>query len=52
VAGGEVRGLDAAAAGARLAEAQARMMADVPRRDYKGRSADEITPLSLPIRSQ
>jgi cytosine/adenosine deaminase-related metal-dependent hydrolase len=49
VAGGKVLTLDHAAAGARLAEAQARMMAGVPGRDYLGRSADEITPLSLPL---
>ena len=50
VAGGKVLTLDHAAAGARLAEAQARMMAGVAGRDYLGRSADEITPLSLPLR--
>jgi cytosine/adenosine deaminase-related metal-dependent hydrolase len=47
VAEGRVLTLDQAGAAARLAEAQARMMAAVPGRDYRGRSADEITPLSL-----
>jgi cytosine/adenosine deaminase-related metal-dependent hydrolase len=46
---GRVAFLDQAGAAARLAEAQARMMAEVPRRDFRRRSADEITPLSLPI---
>jgi hypothetical protein len=41
--------LDHAGAAERLAEAQARMMATTPRRDYRGRSADEIAPLTLPI---
>lgn len=49
VANGKVLTLDHAAAGARLAEGQARMMAGVPSRDYLGRSADAITPLSLPL---
>ncbi len=34
----------------RLAEAQARMIVDVPEHDYLGRSADEVTPLSLPFK--
>jgi cytosine/adenosine deaminase-related metal-dependent hydrolase len=46
---GRVLTLDQADAAGRLVEAQARMMAAVPARDYLGRSADEITPLSLPI---
>ena len=50
VAAGKVLTLDQAAAGARLAEAQARLMAGVPRRDYLGRSADQISPLSLKLR--
>lgn len=50
VAAGRVLTLDAAGAGARLAEAQRAMMAGVPARDYRGRSADEITPRSLPLR--
>jgi 5-methylthioadenosine/S-adenosylhomocysteine deaminase len=41
--------LDEAGAARRLAAAQARMMAAVPGRDYRGRSADEIVPLSLPL---
>jgi cytosine/adenosine deaminase-related metal-dependent hydrolase len=41
--------LDRATAVARLAESQQRMLADVPRHDYAGRSADAITPLSLPL---
>lgn len=49
VAGGKVLTLDAESAAARLSEAQARMMAEVPKRDFRGRSADEITPLSLPL---
>lgn len=41
--------LDREAAGARLRAAQQRMEANAPRRDYLGRSADEITPLSLAV---
>ncbi len=33
----------------RLTEAQQRMMAATRQRDYLGRSADEITPIMLPI---
>lgn len=33
----------------RLAEAQVRMEAAVPSRDYAGRSALDIAPLSLPV---
>jgi len=47
VSEGRVLTLDQADAAGRLAEAQARMMAAVPQRDFRGRSADEITPLSL-----
>jgi 5-methylthioadenosine/S-adenosylhomocysteine deaminase len=36
-------------AAGRLAEAQAPMLAAVRQRDYKGRSADDIVPLSLPL---
>ena len=50
VSEGRVLTLDAAGAAERLAEAQARMMAEVPKRDFRGRSAEEITPLSLPVR--
>ena len=49
VAEGRVLTLDQADAAERLTEAQGRMMAAVRQRDYKGRSADEITPLSLPM---
>jgi cytosine/adenosine deaminase-related metal-dependent hydrolase len=49
VADGKVATLDQAAAGRRLAEAQRRMLDAAPGRDYRGRTADEITPLSLPI---
>ena len=37
---------------ARLTEAQQRMLRDVSGRDYLGRSADEIVPLSLPLAGQ
>lgn len=47
VGDGRVLTFDHADAAARLTEAQARMIAKVPERDYLGRSADEITPLSL-----
>jgi 5-methylthioadenosine/S-adenosylhomocysteine deaminase len=49
VADRHVLTLDQAAAGGRLRAAQERMEAAAPTRDYKGRSADEITPLSLPV---
>ncbi len=52
VADGKVTTLDHAGAAARLAEAQARMMAATPKRDYRGRSAVEIAPLTLPISDQ
>lgn len=45
----KVRTLDQSDAAGRLTEAQARMLAAVRQRDYKARSADDITPLSLPI---
>ena len=45
---GRVLTLDHAEALGRLAEAQARMMADVPNHDWARRRADEIVPLSLP----
>ena len=50
VADGAVTTLDHKGAGERLAEAQLRMIALTPQRDYRGRSADEIAPLSLPVR--
>jgi 5-methylthioadenosine/S-adenosylhomocysteine deaminase len=46
---GKVLTLDQADAAGRLAEAQRRMMAGVPKRDFRGRSAEEITPMSLPL---
>ena len=44
---GEVLTLDHASAGERLIEAQQRMIAAVPGRDYRKRKAEEISPLSL-----
>jgi len=49
VADGTVTTLDHKAAGERLTAAQKRMMASAPHRDYRGRSADELAPLSLPV---
>jgi cytosine/adenosine deaminase-related metal-dependent hydrolase len=49
VADGKVSTLDQNNAADRLAAAQRRMMERVPGRDYRGRSAEEISPLSLPI---
>ena len=49
VAEGRVLTLDREGAAGRLAEAQARMCAEVPQHDYAGRSAEEIAPLSLPL---
>ena len=49
VADGKVLTLDQNNAADRLAVAQRRMMERVPGRDYRGRSAEEISPLSLPI---
>lgn len=49
VGSGQVLGLDPASAGAALAAAQSDMMATAPSRDYRGRSADELVPLSLPM---
>jgi len=46
---GRALGLDRDAAHDILAEEQARMMADCARRDYLGRSGDQITPMSLPV---
>ena len=45
---GKVLTLDHAGALETLTEAQARMMSGARQRDYKGRAADEIVPLSLP----
>ena len=41
--------LDQAAAGAKLRAAQQRMEALAPSRDYRRRTAAEISPLSLPV---
>jgi 5-methylthioadenosine/S-adenosylhomocysteine deaminase len=49
VAEGKVVTLDQAAAGERLVQAQRRMLAAAPGRDYRGRTAEEIVPLSLPL---
>jgi 5-methylthioadenosine/S-adenosylhomocysteine deaminase len=49
VAGGKVVTLDQRAAGERLVEAQRRMLAAAPNRDYRSRAAEEIVPLSLPL---
>jgi hypothetical protein len=49
VADGKVTTLDQQDAAARVAEAQRRIEAAVPGRDYLGRSATEIAPLSLPV---
>jgi 5-methylthioadenosine/S-adenosylhomocysteine deaminase len=49
VAGGVVSTLDHRGAAERLTEAQRRMMARTPNRDYRGRSADEIAPLTLSV---
>lgn len=49
VADGRVVTLDHAGACALLTEAQAKMMALSPQRDYLKRTADEIAPLSLPV---
>jgi 5-methylthioadenosine/S-adenosylhomocysteine deaminase len=46
---GNVLTLDQAAAGERLVRAQRRMLDAAPRRDYRGRNAEEIVPLSLPM---
>jgi 5-methylthioadenosine/S-adenosylhomocysteine deaminase len=49
VAAGKVLTLDQAEAGRRLADAQRRMLDTAPRRDYRGRNAEQISPLSLPL---
>ncbi len=49
VADGRVTTLDQEGAGSRLRAAQERMEALAPSRDYRHRSAAEITPLSLPM---
>ena len=49
VANRKVLTLDRRDAAGRLAQAQERMLRDVPNHDYAGRRADAITPLSLPL---
>jgi 5-methylthioadenosine/S-adenosylhomocysteine deaminase len=49
VADGRVTTLDHRGAAERLTEAQNRMMAATPQRDYRGRIADEVAPLTLPV---
>ena len=49
VEGGRPVRLDIADAGRRLQAAQARMAALVPERDDRGRSLDEVAPMSLPL---
>jgi 5-methylthioadenosine/S-adenosylhomocysteine deaminase len=49
VAEGKVLTLDQADAGHRLYRAQQRMLEAAARRDYRGRRAEEIVPLSLPL---
>jgi cytosine/adenosine deaminase-related metal-dependent hydrolase len=49
VADGRVTTMDQAAAGGRLRAAQERMEALASQRDYRRRTAAEITPLSLPL---
>src|SRR5271169_2840428 len=49
VSEGKVLTLDQAAAGERLIRAQQRMLEAAPRQDYRGRNAEEIVPLSLPL---
>jgi cytosine/adenosine deaminase-related metal-dependent hydrolase len=49
VTDGKVITLDHRGAAERLAEAQLRMMATTPNHDYRGRTADEIAPLTLPV---
>jgi hypothetical protein len=48
-ANGKPTKLNVADAAGILAESQARMLRDSVGRDYRGRSGDEITPISLPI---
>jgi cytosine/adenosine deaminase-related metal-dependent hydrolase len=49
VADGKVVTLDHRDAGERLTKAQQRMMSTTPQHDYLKRTADEVSPLSLPI---
>ena len=49
VADGRVTTLEHQDAAERLTQAQLRMMQETPARDYRGRTADAIAPLSLPV---
>ena len=49
VADGKPLHLDPQGAGAQLEESQARMLAEAPEHDFLGRTAEAITPLSLPL---
>jgi cytosine/adenosine deaminase-related metal-dependent hydrolase len=51
VANGEVLTIDHRAACEELAEVQARAIRDIPKRDWAGRSADELMPLVYPVTS-
>ena len=46
---GRVLTMDHAAALAEVAEGQQRMLRDAPSRDWAGRTAEQISPLSLPV---
>jgi hypothetical protein len=46
---GRVLTMDHEAALAAVAEGQQRMLRDAPSRDWAGRTAEEISPLSLPV---
>jgi cytosine/adenosine deaminase-related metal-dependent hydrolase len=48
-ANGKPTKLNVAEAAGILAESQAKMLRDSVGRDYRGRSGDEISPISLPI---
>jgi hypothetical protein len=50
VADGRALNIDYAAASAALEEAQKRSMANVPKLDWAGRTADELAPMVLPVR--
>ena len=48
-ANGRPTRLDVTEAAGILAESQAKMLRDARGRDYRGRSGDEISPLTLPL---
>ncbi|MFN3746985.1 MAG: amidohydrolase family protein [Hyphomicrobiaceae bacterium] len=50
VAGGRALMIDTVAASAALEEAQRRALANVPKLDWAGRTADELAPMVLPVR--